>query len=78
MTTAELVAKVAAGDIRMAKLRETTQKALDSAERSLYESRKAESDQHQVNCHCWICDYVDDYEYLHGLNVPAEEPEYCF
>jgi hypothetical protein len=77
MTTAALIAKVEAGEIRRSKLREETQKALDNAERTLYESRRAESDLHPVGCHCWLCDYVANYEYEQSLLFPASEPNYC-
>ena len=57
------------------KMREQVQKALESAYRTLYESKKASSDQHKVGCHCEVCDWVDNYEYEQSkLEVEPWEP----
>lgn len=38
-----------------------------------YPIRKALSDQHAVGCHCKLCDWVDDYEYFHGMSEPEQK-----
>lgn len=38
-----------------------------------YPIRKALSDQHPVGCHCKLCDWVDDYEYFHGMSEPEQK-----
>lgn len=65
-------------DLRQQKMNEATQKALDSANAALYESKKARTDLHKVGCHCEDCDWVDNYEHEQSILHPVSEPEYCF
>lgn len=65
-------------DLRQQKMNEATQKALDSANAALYESKKARSDQHVVSCTCEDCDFVANYEHDQSILHPVAEPVYVF